>query len=171
MQHGAYGFGGAQVVVNDLGGTIAGTGGGTTMADQAVKEIIDAGGQAAGNIRNAPFPELTPESIEALLAVHVKGAFYVTQPAFAAWASANYRQFPKGMDKVLADACPVVASYGGRDRGLKGAAAELESALGRLGVVHVHPRLRVAGVGPDPEASADAWRRIEAFFQPHLKRS
>ncbi len=29
----------------------------------------------AGNIRNAPFTELTPDSVETLLAVHVKGAF------------------------------------------------------------------------------------------------
>lgn len=107
---------GAKVVVNDLGGSMAGDGGGSAMADQVAKEITSAGGQAvanydsvatpeggkaivqtaldvfgtvdilinnAGNIRNAPFTDLTPEAIEALLAVHVKGAFYVTQPAFA----------------------------------------------------------------------------------------
>ncbi|MFF5362742.1 SDR family NAD(P)-dependent oxidoreductase [Streptomyces scabiei] len=114
---------GAKIVVNDLGGTIAGTGGGTTMADLVVKEITDAGGRAvanydsvatpeggkaivqtaldtfgtvdilinnAGNIRNAPFTDLTPEAIEALLAVHVKGAFYVTQPAFAIMRDKGY---------------------------------------------------------------------------------
>ncbi len=37
----------------------------------------------AGNIRNAAFTDLTPAAIDALLAVHVNGAFYVTQPAFA----------------------------------------------------------------------------------------
>src|SRR3954454_7115673 len=41
-------------------------------------------------------------------------------------ASANYGQPPKDMDKALADACPIVASYGGRDRQLKGAAARLD---------------------------------------------
>lgn len=114
---------GAKVVVNDLGGSIAGTGGGTAMADQVVKEIIAAGGEAvanydsvatpeggqaivrsaldnfgtvdilinnAGNIRNAPFTDLTPESIESLLAVHVKGAFYVTQPTFAIMRDKGY---------------------------------------------------------------------------------
>ncbi|MFG2943533.1 SDR family NAD(P)-dependent oxidoreductase, partial [Streptomyces sp. NPDC048282] len=114
---------GAKVVVNDLGGSIAGTGGGTAMADQVVKEITAAGGEAvanydsvatpeggkavvraaldafgtvdvlinnAGNIRNAPFTELTPEAIESLLAVHVKGAFYVTQPAFEVMRDKGY---------------------------------------------------------------------------------
>jgi len=106
---------GAKVVVNDLGGDISGTNGGTAMADEVVAEIRGAGGEAvsnydsvatpeggsgivrtaidafgkvdilvnnAGNIRNAPFTDLTPEAVDALLAVHVKGAFNVTQPAF-----------------------------------------------------------------------------------------
>jgi len=38
---------GARVVVNDLGGTREGSGGGTAMADQVVKEIQEAGGEAA----------------------------------------------------------------------------------------------------------------------------
>ncbi|PPF62279.1 short-chain dehydrogenase [Clavibacter michiganensis] len=106
---------GAKVVVNDLGGDITGTNGGTAMADQVVGEIRAAGGEAvsnydsvatveggkaivqtaldafgtvdilvnnAGNIKNAPFSDTSPESVESLLAVHVKGAFNVTQPAF-----------------------------------------------------------------------------------------
>ena len=44
----------------------------------------------AGNIRNAPFTELTPESVESLLAVHVKGAFHVTQPAFEVMRDRGY---------------------------------------------------------------------------------
>jgi len=53
-----------------------------------VQTAIDAFGKVdilvnnAGNIKNAPFTDLTPDAIDALLAVHVKGAFYVTQPAF-----------------------------------------------------------------------------------------
>lgn len=54
-----------------------------------VQTALDAFGKVdilannAGNIRNAPFTELAPDAIESLLQVHVKGAFYVTQPAFA----------------------------------------------------------------------------------------
>ena len=40
---------GASVVVNDLGGSRDGTGGGTSMADDVVNEIIAAGGQAVAN--------------------------------------------------------------------------------------------------------------------------
>ncbi|NPV60333.1 MAG: SDR family oxidoreductase [Actinobacteria bacterium] len=40
---------GAKVVVNDLGGAMDGTGSGTTAAEQVVKEIKDAGGEAVPN--------------------------------------------------------------------------------------------------------------------------
>ena len=43
---------GAKVVVNDLGGARDGTGQGSEMADQVVKEITDAGGEAAANYDN-----------------------------------------------------------------------------------------------------------------------
>ncbi len=40
---------GAKVVVNDLGGSRDGSGGGSAMADQVVQEIKDAGGEAVAN--------------------------------------------------------------------------------------------------------------------------
>ncbi|MHB8451597.1 MAG: dienelactone hydrolase family protein [Mycobacteriales bacterium] len=106
-------------------------------------------------------------------------------------ASPNYGQLPRDIENALAGACPVVASYGGRDRSLKNAAAKLEKTLTDLGIAHdvkeypraghaflneaetgprpLRPLLRVAGIGPDPEAAADAWQRIEAFFAQHLR--
>ncbi|MEO6199737.1 MAG: dienelactone hydrolase family protein [Cryobacterium sp.] len=106
-------------------------------------------------------------------------------------ASVNYGRVPDDADQALAGACPIVGSYGGRDRFLKGSAARLDASLGRLGVPHdvkeypgaghaflndadTGPRAlgfilkRFAGVGPNPEAADDAWQRIEAFFGEHL---
>ena len=106
-------------------------------------------------------------------------------------AAVNYGQLPKDLDAALSNACPIVASYGGRDRTMKGATAKLESELTRAGVAHdvkeyagaghaflndaqVGPRLlrpilkAVTGMGPEPVAAADAWLRIEAFFAEHL---
>jgi carboxymethylenebutenolidase len=103
----------------------------------------------------------------------------------------NYGQLPRELDAALDGACPVVASYGGRDRTLKNAAPKLEKALTELGIVHdvkeyptaghtflndaevgprpLRPLLRVVGMRPDPDASVDAWRRIEAFLSQHLR--
>jgi len=48
---------GASIVVNDLGGASDGTGGGTSMADQTVKEINESGGKAAANYDSVATPE------------------------------------------------------------------------------------------------------------------
>ncbi len=106
-------------------------------------------------------------------------------------SSVNYGQLPQDLDAALRGACPIIASFGGGDRTLPHAAAKVEAALTRLDVPHdvkeypgaghafmdsstPGPRLlapvleRVLGMGPDPEATVDAWRRIESFFGEHL---
>jgi carboxymethylenebutenolidase len=104
--------------------------------------------------------------------------------------SVNYGFLPKNVDEIMADACPVVASYGALDRPLRSAPAKLETALTKAGVVHdvkqyqkaghsflndeeggprwLRPLLRATHSGPEPESAADGWRRIEAFFAEHL---
>ncbi|HZD65862.1 MAG TPA: dienelactone hydrolase family protein [Acidimicrobiales bacterium] len=106
---------------------------------------------------------------------------------FAA-AAPNYGQVPKDAEAALAGACPVVASFGGRDRSLRGHAARLEQALTALGVPHdvkeypdaghsfldrhnagpMVPLLRVGGMGYHHPSAEDAWRRILTFFAEHL---
>jgi len=117
---------GGKVVVNDLGGAADGSGGGSSMADQVVKEISEAGGTAvanydsvatpeggeaiiqtaldnfgqvdivvnnAGILRDKSFAKLTPAELEIILDVHLKGAFFVSQPAFRAMKEKNYGRF------------------------------------------------------------------------------
>ena len=47
-------------------------------------------------------------------------------------ASANYGMLPANLDDDLRGACPIVASFGGRDRSLRGAADRLEASLERM---------------------------------------
>lgn len=108
------------------------------------------------------------------------------RPGYAA-ASVNYGLVPKDAESVLSGACPIVGSYGGRDRALRGHAARLESALAANGVDHdvveysdvSHSFLnrhtgwmaaldRVSGFGYHEAEAEDAWRRIDAFFARHL---
>jgi NAD(P)-dependent dehydrogenase (short-subunit alcohol dehydrogenase family) len=117
---------GAKVVVNDLGGAADGTGGGSSMADQCVKEIEEAGGTAvanydsvatpeggeniiktamdnfgkvdivinnAGILRDKSFVKLEPQNLEIVLDVHLKGAFFVSQPAFRVMKENGYGRF------------------------------------------------------------------------------
>jgi carboxymethylenebutenolidase len=113
-------------------------------------------------------------------------------------AGVNYGTAPKDAytTSFLANACPIVGSYGGKDRTLRDAAARLEGVLATAGVEHDVKEYPEAGHGfindhdgagdktplllavlgklsPGAgyhEASAqDARRRIVAFFDAHLK--
>ena len=113
-------------------------------------------------------------------------------------SSVNYGSAPKDVyaESFLAGACPIVGSYGGKDRTLRGAAGRLEQALSAAGVAHdvkeypgaghaflndhqgagdptpilfaVVGRL-MGGSGYDEASATDARRRILAFFDTHLR--
>jgi carboxymethylenebutenolidase len=51
-------------------------------------------------------------------------------------SSVNYGALPKDPEAFLVGACPIVGSYGARDRTLRGAAGRLERALNAAGVKH-----------------------------------
>ena len=107
---------------------------------------------------------------------------------FAA-ASINYGSVPKDALQALRGSCPVVASYGRRDRPFRSHAERLRMALEALDIPHdftsypnaghsflnqqglpapVRTLTRRLGFGHEPESAADAWRRIFAFFAEHL---
>jgi carboxymethylenebutenolidase len=111
------------------------------------------------------------------------------RPGWAA-ASVNYGPLPNNLDEVLAGSCPMVASFGARDRTLRGAAVKVRRALDVAGVpsdVQEYPNARhafinrstlrspltvvakIAGVGYDHDSAADAKRRILEFFDKHLR--
>lgn len=120
------------------------------------------------------------------------GAFALllaARPGYAA-ASVNYGPLPQNLDEILAGSCPMVASYGGKDFSLKGAAEKIRLGLQAAGVpgdVKEYPKaghgfinrtaalsplnvvMRVAGLGHEHESAADAKRRILGFFDQYLR--
>jgi carboxymethylenebutenolidase len=104
-------------------------------------------------------------------------------------ASVNYGEVPSDATERLAGACPIVASYGKRDRAMPGRAARLEQALSELGVEHdvkeypeaghsfmnrinagpgLGPVLKFIGGNYHHDSAEDSWRRILDFFDRHL---
>jgi len=114
---------GALIVVNDLGGSVDGTGASTSAAQKVVDEIKAAGGEAvadtnsvatpeggeaivqsaidaygrvdivinnAGILRDKAFHNMEPDLLNPVLDVHLKGAFYVTKPAFVRMREQGY---------------------------------------------------------------------------------
>jgi carboxymethylenebutenolidase len=118
------------------------------------------------------------------------GGGFVLATASSGFAAAapNYGLLPKDLDAVLSQACPIVASFGKRDRGLQGAAATLERALSEGGIPHdvkeypeaghsfldrfnsgpLAPLMRIGGIGYHHPSAEDAWGRILQFFARHL---
>lgn len=106
-------------------------------------------------------------------------------------SAVNYGMIPADVDDVLRGACPVVASYGGKDAQLVKQVPRLKAALDANDVPYdlevypnaghsflnatnnapalLRPLMRLAHAGPEPDAAADAWRRIETFFGEHLR--
>ncbi len=114
---------GAQIVVNDLGGAVDGSGGDLGPAAKTAKEINDLGGVAvadgnsvstmeggagiikaavdafgrvdivinnAGILRDKSFHNMDEAMIDAVLAVHLKGAFNVTKAAWPIMREQSY---------------------------------------------------------------------------------
>jgi carboxymethylenebutenolidase len=118
------------------------------------------------------------------------GFALLSAPKFAFQVSSvNYGDVPDEAVQRLAGACPIVASYGARDRTLKGRAAKLESALTSLNITHdvkeypqaghsfmnristgpLGPLVRFVGMNYEHDAAEDAWSRISAFFEEYLR--
>lgn len=102
-------------------------------------------------------------------------------------AAPNYGNWPKDVES-LRKSCPVVASYGAKDRMLAGAAAKLEALLTDVPHdVKEYPEVgqsfmnqfkipapvqvveRIAGLAYSEPEAEDAWRRMLAFFDKHLR--
>jgi NAD(P)-dependent dehydrogenase (short-subunit alcohol dehydrogenase family) len=114
---------GAKVVVNDSGGSLGGEGADAGPADDVVREIAAAGGQAvastdsvataaggkaiidaaldmygrvdilihnAGIVRRASLKEMSYDDFDAVLDVHLRGAFHVVRPVFPVMCDAGY---------------------------------------------------------------------------------
>ncbi len=111
-------------------------------------------------------------------------------------SSVNYGRLPPDAETRLAGACPIVASYGARDRSLRGTAAQLDTLLDRLGIDHDVQEYADVGHGflndhrgdrlpvvvtlvtrfmrgeqAEGASAQDARRRILAFFERHLRES
>lgn len=102
-------------------------------------------------------------------------------------AAVNYGEVPKDAERLLAGACPIVGSYGGRDLMGTGHPERLQRALAVLEVpndVEVYPGAghrfmtesggagavlgRITRMSFQPADAADAWQRIFAFFDRYL---
>ncbi|MDX1496343.1 MAG: SDR family oxidoreductase [Salinisphaeraceae bacterium] len=128
---------GAKVVINDLGGSVTGEGASSSAADAVVEEIKAAGGEAvanydsvtdgdklvqtamdafgtvdivinnAGILRDVSFHKMTEADWDAVIAVHLKGAYAVTH---AAWPIMRDKEY--GRVIMTASAAGIYGNFG-----------------------------------------------------------
>jgi carboxymethylenebutenolidase len=104
-------------------------------------------------------------------------------------SSVNYGgRLPKDAANFLAAACPIVGSYGAKDRWNRGVAAQLDRILSAASIDHdvkqypdaghsflndhhtvLFKMLKVVGIGYHEPSAQDARRRIVSFFNVHLR--
>ncbi len=157
---------GAKVVINDFGGNLDGTGGEEGPADEVVREIRDAGGQAvaqygdiskfddakgmvqtaldewgrldimchvAGILRDRMIFNMTEEEWDAVLAVHLKGAFNTTRNAIEPMLRQRYGRillFSSGSGLGSSGQ----ANYSAAKEGMVGFARALSREVGPYGI-------------------------------------
>jgi carboxymethylenebutenolidase len=136
-------------------------------------------------------PEIDADRL-AIIGFCMGGGFALTYaagaPAGLRAAAVNYGQVPAEAEQ-LRKVCPVVGSYGGRDRVMGREGGRLREHLGQLGIEHDvktypdaghsfmtdghHPIGRLVflpmHIGHEPRAAEDAWARVFAFFEQHIE--
>lgn len=112
-------------------------------------------------------------------------ALVMSSKGFGASAPFYGTPLPRDLSQTLEGACPIVASFGGRDpmgRGAPDRLREVTAAKQIAADIKVYPGaghsfantlpaqplLRITGFGYDRAATDDAWSRVFAFFGEHL---
>ena len=134
--------------------TIASDEGGRQLVDTAITTFgrIDALINNAGNMRQEEFGEIADDDLDALLQVHVHGAFHVTQPAFRAMRDQGYGRIVFTGSSAGTFGSPGLAAYGAAKGAVLGLArvVALEGAERGVKVNTVLPtgRTRMGAASP-----------------------
>jgi NAD(P)-dependent dehydrogenase (short-subunit alcohol dehydrogenase family) len=155
--------------------SVAAAEGGEAIVAAAIKEFgrVDVLINNAGILRNAPFDELQDSTIDAMLSVHLKGAFNVTRPAYRLMKRQRYGRilFASSAAGMFGNA--EQAAYGAAKAGLVGLMNVL-SQEGRAHGVLCNALLPTAQSRMGAQMSAAQMKdfgEIYAMAGPHLGNS
>lgn len=197
--HDAFGYGPDKQATNDRvarAGYVALTpnmyarGGRIRCISRVMRELMTQRGRALDDILAArahllAMPECSGRVGIAGFCMGGQFALVMSPKGFGASAPFYGAPLPRHLSETLDGACPIVASFGGRDPMGRGAPERLREVTARKnitadikvypGVGHSfanelpgQPLLRIAGFGHDRAATEDAWSRVFAFFAEHL---
>ncbi|MGO9386276.1 MAG: dienelactone hydrolase family protein [Mycobacterium sp.] len=157
---------------------------------RVMRELMTQRGRALDDVLAArdhlqAMPECTGRVGIAGFCMGGQFALVMSPKGFGASAPFYGTPLPRNLSETLEGACPIVASFGGRDPLGRGAPDRLREATeakkiktdikaypgvghGFANALPGQPLLRIAGFGYDRAATEDAWSRVFAFFCEHL---
>ncbi|BBY16182.1 dienelactone hydrolase family protein [Mycolicibacterium litorale] len=166
-------------------------GGRARCITRVFREALQQSGRAFGDVLAARghllgLPECSGQVGIAGFCMGGQFALLLGPGNFGASAPFYGTPLPKRIEETLDASCPVVASFGRRDPLGIGAGPKLQAMTEAKGVpadikvypdaghsfanqLPIQPFLRIAQFGYHAEATEDAWGRVFAFFDRHLR--
>ena len=146
-----------------------------------VQAAIDAFGSVeivvnnAGQLRAAPFEDMTAAHFEEVIATHLLGAFYVTQPAFRHMKAANYGRIVFTSSSSGVYGSPWAANYAAAKTGVLGLCnvVSLEGATYGITANAIMPQAlntAMGSEGGDPYP-AEYFQEMLRAFKPFLQHA
>ena len=105
-----------------------------------VRAAVDAWGRVdvlinnAGTVDDAPFDDMTADRFEPLIDVHLKGAFFVTRPAWQVMRARGYGRIVNTTSSAGILGSPRMSNYGSAKTGLIGFTRVLAAEGAELGI-------------------------------------
>jgi carboxymethylenebutenolidase len=168
-------------------------GGWARCVTKVMRDVLTKRGRALDDVLAArdhlqALPECTGRVGIAGFCMGGQFALVMSPKGFSASAPFYGTPLPRELSETLDGACPIVASFGGRDPMGVGAPKKLQQVLDHRGVTSdvkvypgaghgfanklpAQPLLRIAGFGYNEAATEDAWARVFTFFGDHLRNS
>ncbi len=165
-------------------------GGRARCITRVLRELLTQRGRALDDILAARdhllgMPECSGAVAIAGFCMGGQFALILAPKGFGASAPFYGVPLPRHLEQTLDGACPIVASFGGRDPMGRGAADRLRRVVEGKGIAHdikvysgaghsfanelpAQPLIRIAGFGYNEAAATDAWDRVFGFFGQHL---
>jgi NAD(P)-dependent dehydrogenase (short-subunit alcohol dehydrogenase family) len=153
--------------------------GGRAIIDSAVQRWgrVDIVVNNAGTVRDSPFSDMTPELVEPLIDVHLKGAFFVTRPAWNVMREQSYGRIVNTCSAAGILGAETMANYGAAKTGLIGLTrvlaaegSEFNIKVNAIAPIAATRMLERSMAGDDQQRDADEQAAMEALMRPFLEK-
>jgi len=153
--------------------------GGSAIIDAALQRWgrIDILVNNAGIVRDAPFSDMTPDLVEPLVDVHLKGAFFVTRPAWNVMRERGYGRIVNTCSAAGLLGAETMSNYGAAKTGLIGLTRVLAAEGANVGIkvnaiapIAATRMLERSMAGDDQQRDVDEQAATEALMRPFLEK-